>query len=196
MQTIYNLFDTPLNKNTKAVIFDCFGTLMEIRDKSMPYKYLLKELYNNNIEISNLSKNLMKKKFEIDDIEKETNFKFNNEQKIKFKQMLEKELRSIHAFQDVNQYLIGLKKENIKTILCSNLAFPYGKSAKILTIPLDKYILSYEVGYTKPQPEIFQLCIDAFNLSKDEVVYVGDSINDDFVGATDFGIEAFLIKRK
>lgn len=196
MNVIYNLFDTQLNSNTKAVIFDCFGTLMEIRDKHMPYKYLKEELYKNNIVIDDFAKIVMDRKCEIEDIEKLAQFKFNNEQKIKFKQMLEKELRSVHIYEDVNQYLQELKNKNIKTILCSNLAISYGKSAKSITLPLDKYVLSYEVGYIKPQPEIFQLCLNQYSLDKSEVVYVGDSVRDDYNGATQFGLQAFLIKRK
>lgn len=196
MNVIYNLFDTQLNNNTKAVIFDCFGTLMEIRDKYMPYKYLKEELYKHNIVVDDFAKIVMNRKCEIKDIEKLTNFRFNNEQKIKFKQMLEKELRSVHIYEDVNQYLRELKNKNIKTILCSNLAYPYGKSATSMTFPLDKYVLSYEAGFIKPQPEIFQLCLNQYNLHKDEVVYVGDSVRDDYNGATQFGLKAFLIKRK
>lgn len=196
MNTIYSLFDTQLETNTKAVIFDCFGTLMEIKEKKMPYKYLRDELYKNNIVIDNFAKLVMENSCEIEDIEKMSKFKFSNEQKLKFKQMLEKELRSIHIFEDVNQYLKELKEKNIKTILCSNLALPYGKSAKSLTLPLDKYILSYEVGHIKPNKEIFQLCLNQYNLKKEEVVYVGDSIKDDYNGATEFGIKVFLIKRK
>lgn len=196
MNVIYNLFDTQLTQKTKAVIFDCFGTLMEIRDKHMPYKYLREELYKNNIAVDNFAQLVMEEKCDIEDIESLVNFKFNNEQKIKFKQMLEKELRSIHIFDDVNQYLKNLQSQNIKTILCSNLAYPYGKSAKTLTLPLDKYVLSYEVGHIKPHKEIFEICLNQYGLNKDEVIYVGDSVKDDYNGATNFGIKAFLIKRK
>lgn len=195
MNVIYNLFDIELTKNTKAVIFDCFGTLMEIREKNMPYRYLRDELYKNNIVVKNFAQLIMENNYNIENVEKIVNFKFSNEQKIRFKQMLEKELRSIHIFDDVNQYLGSLKEKNIKSILCSNLAFPYGKSAKSSTLPLDSYVLSYEVGYTKPNKEIFQLCLDKYALKKEEVVYVGDSVKDDYNGATNFGIKVFLIKR-
>lgn len=196
MNKIYSLFETQLENNTKAVIFDCFGTLMEIRDKKMPYKYLRDELYKNNIVVNNFAKLVMENSLEIEDIEKISKFTFSNEQKLKFKQMLEKELRSIYVFKDVNQYLKELKEKKIKTILCSNLALPYGKSAKSLTLPLDKYILSYEVGHIKPNKEIFQLCLNQYSLKKEEVIYVGDSIKDDYNGAIEFGMKVFLIKRK
>lgn len=196
MNVIYNLFDIQIQENTKAIIFDCFGTLMEIREKQMPYKYLREELYKNNIIIDDFARIVMQKKCDLQEIEKLANYKFSNEQKIKFKQMLEKELRSVHIFEDVNQYLRDLEKRNIKTALCSNLAEPYGKSAKTLTFPLNNYILSYDVGYIKPDKEIFQKCLDSLNVKKEEAIYVGDSIKDDYKGATEFGMSAFLIKRK
>lgn len=196
MNVIYNLFDIQVQKNTKAIIFDCFGTLMEIREKQMPYKYLREELYKNNIVIDDFARIVMQSKCDIQEIEKLANYKFTNEQKIRFKQMLEKELRSVHVFDDVNRYLKELGARNIKTALCSNLAEPYGKSAKTLTLPLNEYILSYNVGYIKPDKEIFNICLEKLKLNKEEVIYVGDSIKDDYKGATEFGINAYLIKRK
>ena len=47
---MFCLFDIQIQENTKAIIFDCFGTLMEIREKQMPYKYLREELYKNKTE--------------------------------------------------------------------------------------------------------------------------------------------------
>ena len=185
-----------ITPKTKAIIFDCFGTLMEIREKQMPYKYLREELYKSNIVIDDFARIVMQSNCDIKEFEKLANYKFTNEQKIKFKQMLEKELRSIHIFEDVNQYLKELDRRNIKTALCSNLAEPYGKSAKTLTFPLNNYILSYDVGYIKPDKEIFQKCLDSLNVKKEEAIYVGDSIKDDYKGATEFGINAYLIKRK
>lgn len=196
MNVIYNLFDIQIQPNTKAIIFDCFGTLMGIREKQMPYKYLREELYKSNIVIDDFARIVMQSNCDIKEFEKLANYKFTNEQKIKFKQMLEKELRSIHIFEDVNQYLKELDRRNIKTALCSNLAEPYGKSAKSLTFPLNHYILSYDVGYIKPDKEIFEICIDKLKVKKEDVIYVGDSIRDDYKGATDFGMTAYLIKRK
>jgi len=170
MNVIYNLFDIQVQKNTKAIIFDCFGTLMEIREKQMPYKYLREELYKNNIVIDDFARIVMQSKCDIQEIEKLANYKFTNEQKIRFKQMLEKELRSVHVFDDVNRYLKELGTRNIKTALCSNLAEPYGKSAKTLTLPLNEYILSYNVGYIKPDKEIFNICLEKLKVNKEEVI--------------------------
>lgn len=168
---------------------------MEIREKQMPYKYLKNELTKNGIVIDNFARIVMENKYTIKEIEEFTQFKFNSEQTLTFRKMLDNEIKSIYVFDDVKEYLKELNSLNIKTILCSNLALPYGESAKNLIL-LDKYILSYEVGCIKPDNKIYQICLDCFKLTKKDVLFIGDSIRDDYQGATNFGMNAILIKRK
>lgn len=48
---------------------------------------------------------------------------------------------------------------------------------------LDAVILSYEVGYVKPDPRIFQLAADALGVDPTECLMIGDSQHDDVGGA-------------
>jgi HAD superfamily hydrolase (TIGR01549 family) len=195
MQSIIYLNEINIKNNTKAVIFDCFGTLMNINDKQMPYKFLREILYKNNINIEKFSEWAMTKKVDFQSIEELCKFKFSNEEKIKFKQMLEKELRSIHIYPEVNVLLKKLKNNNITTMMCSNLAFPYGNAAKKLTYPLDHYVLSYDIGYIKPNPKIFRECQKRLNLESDDIVYVGDSYKNDYLAAKEYGFDSYWLKR-
>lgn len=56
---------------------------------------------------------------------------------------------------------------------------------------IDKIIVSEEVGYEKPNKEIFNIAIDGF--SNDEVLMVGDSLIADIKGANDSGIDSCWI---
>ncbi|MBW4718874.1 HAD family hydrolase [Saccharothrix obliqua] len=44
---------------------------------------------------------------------------------------------------------------------------------------VDEYVLSYEVGHVKPDPEIFRIACDRLGVRPDEVLMVGDSAEAD-----------------
>jgi putative hydrolase of the HAD superfamily len=53
----------------------------------------------------------------------------------------------------------------------------------------DAVIVSDEVGYWKPDPKIFHVALEKLNLRHDEVLFVGDSLRDDYVGALNSGVD-------
>ena len=59
-------------------------------------------------------------------------------------------------------------------------------------------IYSDEVGFSKPNKEIFNLVFDSINkittIEKKEILHIGDNIIADYNGAINFGFDAFLIK--
>ena len=54
-------------------------------------------------------------------------------------------------------------------------------------------VLSVEVGYRKPHQAIFQAAIECLGVEPSSCVFVGDSYVPDYVGPTDFGMQALLI---
>lgn len=51
-------------------------------------------------------------------------------------------------------------------------------------------IISGEVGFSKPDPEIFQIACDRFGISdKSEVLMIGDNFDTDIIGGINFGID-------
>jgi FMN phosphatase YigB (HAD superfamily) len=69
---------------------------------------------------------------------------------------------------------------------CSELGFePY----------LDHKVTSFEVGFDKPRPEIFQLALDKAGVRADESVFVGDVYEQDIVGSRGVGMKPILINR-
>ncbi len=49
------------------------------------------------------------------------------------------------------------------------------------------YVISEEVGYMKPSPEIFDYATKLVNFAPHEILYVGDSFTSDILGASNFG---------
>jgi HAD superfamily hydrolase (TIGR01549 family) len=192
---IKNLTQLPLSFKTKAVIFDCFGTLMDIKLKQQPYKFLMKYFYSQGYKDSDFAVWLMTHNVSLEDIEKKVGIKIDQQAKIDFQNLLQKELNSISAYPEVNKLLGDLKRANIKTMLCSNLATPYGNPARNKTVGLDYYIMSYEIGFIKPQYQIFELCQENLGFEKDEIIFVGDTEKDDFLGSKNFGFNSYWLRR-
>lgn len=56
----------------------------------------------------------------------------------------------------------------------------------------DAVILSYEVGYVKPDPRIFRLAADALGVDPTDCLMIGDSANDD-VGGVAVGMPCLIV---
>ena len=88
--------------------------------------------------------------------------------------------------------------------ILSNTGFINGKTLrKILSFyELEDFIsfqiYSDEVGYSKPNNEIFQLVFDQVNKTREtqkkEILHIGDNSIADYNGAINFGFDAHLLK--
>jgi HAD superfamily hydrolase (TIGR01549 family) len=193
--TISSLHNLALNHKVQAVIFDCFGTLMHIRNKQKPYKFLIDYLKNQAYSREDMSLWLMGQSLSIDEIEDQCKVTLPLQVKTDFRRMIVREVESVKVFPEVNELINDLQQKGIKTVMCSNLASPYGEIAKRSTVPLDHYVLSYEVGHIKPQAEIFEICQKKLNLAKEHILFVGDSLKDDYQGSHDYGFQSVWLRR-
>jgi len=55
---------------------------------------------------------------------------------------------------------------------------------------------SYETGILKPNPKTFEIMLKKLKVKKNEVLMVGDSLEDDVKAAEKFGIKGILIDRE
>lgn len=57
----------------------------------------------------------------------------------------------------------------------------------------DAVVLSVEVGWRKPHPEIYATALESLGAQADQAVFVGDTHAADFIGPERAGIKSFLI---
>jgi putative hydrolase of the HAD superfamily len=60
----------------------------------------------------------------------------------------------------------------------------------------DAILISSEIGYAKPAPEIFRRALELFSLTPDQTFFVGDSPETDILGATRAGLTPILLDQK
>lgn len=54
----------------------------------------------------------------------------------------------------------------------------------------ERHAISQELGYHKPDPRFFELALEGFDYSKEQVIMIGDSLFSDMAGADAFGIKS------
>ena len=99
------------------------------------------------------------------------------------------------------QVIAELKQRNYHIALISNMMLP-GKllktklrEAQILAC-FDQIAISSDVGFIKPHPEIFRRALAQSGLSADEVVFVGDTYQQDILGAKRAGMKTVWLNNR
>lgn len=102
-------------------------------------------------------------------------------------------------YEETIPVLESLKSRGFKLALISNC--PYNSTEPVLEkFDLTKYfdviMLSWDVGYLKTDPKMFESILRRLHLDKSEVLMVGDSIQTDIEGAEAVGITPVLVDRQ
>lgn len=144
------------------------------------YYLILNALNVNNVEIEKLNQFYL-----------ETELLF-----IKYKPQL--------IYPDIHLLFDEITAQGKSISILSNTAFIKGETLRkvISHYDLSDYfkfqIYSDEVGFSKPNPKVFQLVFDQINsykkVQKKEILHIGDNINADYNGAINFGFDAHLLK--
>jgi len=102
------------------------------------------------------------------------------------------------AFDDVIPALDLLDSHGIRLGVISNWDYTLHRVLRALDLTgrFEYVFASLEEGIEKPDPRLFHLALARFGARPDEAVHVGDDPIDDFRGAQDAGIHAFLIDRR
>ena len=61
---------------------------------------------------------------------------------------------------------------------------------------IDTLVVSETAGFTKPDARIFKIALDNLGINPDEAVMIGDSWDEDIIGARNAGIKAIWFNRK
>lgn len=107
-------------------------------------------------------------------------------------------------FPNIKLQFEEIVEEGKSINILSNTGFIKGKSLKKLlsyyelTDSISFQIYSDEVGFSKPNLEIFQLVFDQVRglkkVEKNEILHIGDNSFADYNGAINFGFDAHLLK--
>jgi HAD superfamily hydrolase (TIGR01509 family) len=97
------------------------------------------------------------------------------------------------AYSDTVETLQALRDASIPTALISNVGFDLRPVLKHLGFEhlLDQLVLSFEVGFAKPEPAIFREACLRLEVEPEDVLMVGDSLAD--AAAIEMGIRTFLV---
>lgn len=182
----------------RAVVFDVFGTLAEIGEKRRPYAQLMELLRATGRQPQlNDATRLMSANVGLAGVPQlfgaEVPFMAISALELE----LYAELASIKLFPETLQTLTTLRSAGYKVALCSNLAAPYAIPIKLL-LPsdLDAYVWSFEVGVVKPQAAIYQNVCMSLACSPNQVLMIGDTLEADYLGPRQVGMQAFHLSRK
>lgn len=184
----------------KVVVFDAFGTLVQITDTpNRPYLQLLQalELQYGRISDGKADRRwIMTNNVSFEDVPKALGFP-NPSNMSQLISDLEREKSSITLYSDVVAGLIELLRQGIKIGVCSNLATPYCEPVRRLLAGLvTRYTMSCEVGFMKPDWDIYDRArIKADLDSAAEMLFVGDNQHCDFAGPKVYGMDAIHLQR-
>jgi putative hydrolase of the HAD superfamily len=101
------------------------------------------------------------------------------------------------AFADARPALVAARARGLSVVVASNwdvaLHDVLGRLA--LAPLLDGIVTSAEVGARKPEPAVFERALEIAGAPPHAAIHVGDSVEDDVVGALAAGIEPVLLSR-
>jgi putative hydrolase of the HAD superfamily len=124
--------------------------------------------------------------------------------KVRFEDLLKIYYKEIYSYRKVYPEMIetltAFQKAGIPMGVVSNTTNPgFMKDYEQSLLRLESYfefsIYSSEVPYRKPHPSIFQLALARLNLDPAEVLFVGDNLNADVVGAQSVGMPTAWLNR-
>ena len=188
----------------KLLMFDLWGTIMEngvyspvkqvrnILRLNMPFSeyivrfekvFMLKEYKDLNESFTNVCK--------------EFNIRYNSYLINKLVGVWNKNWLLAKPFPESKEVIDQLRKD-YKVVLLSNT----DKSALhiiekfSLDKKFDKIYLSYQTGFLKVNPKLFEEVLKEFNVKPEEAVMIGDSIDSDMKTPSGLGIKTILVDRR
>jgi putative hydrolase of the HAD superfamily len=100
-------------------------------------------------------------------------------------------------FPETREVLQELRRNQLKLGVISNFDSRLYSVLEDLRIRsfFDSITICSEVGFAKPQPEIFLAAVRAIGVQPARILFVGDSLLDDFQAGRGVGLEACLVDR-
>ncbi|WP_085696158.1 HAD family hydrolase [Pseudomonas sp. B26(2017)] len=187
-----------------GVIFDAFGTLLEIRNRQSPYRRLLRlGSQQGRVASPDDIRWIMTNACGLQEAADFFGIKLSSAQLAELQSSLDVEIQSITPFEDALPAIELLRNRKVRIGVCSNLGGPYCSVVRNLLPGLDGYALSAEVGLMKPDAAMYQhICtqLDVVpsrepGLNGSQVMMIGDSRRCDAEGPRAAGLEGYHLDR-
>ncbi|WAA13156.1 HAD family hydrolase [Fervidibacillus halotolerans] len=129
------------------------------------------------------------------------NIEIEDEKAVQFQKVYEKAQKQITIFPEIAR-LFDLLKENKKQMgILTNGPYQH-QLMKVhrlgLTkwIPMENIFVSEAIGSAKPDPQSFQIVEQKMQIDKEKTVYIGDSFENDMIGAKRVGWSAIWLNHR
>jgi HAD superfamily hydrolase (TIGR01509 family) len=185
--------------SVRAVLFDVYGTLVEIQDPQRPYRNLLKLAAEQHglTDQAALGRFVMSQPLGLAEAAQQLQLAISDKDLRALEHALSTELDSIRPFPEVECVLVELHRRDILIGVCSNLALPYTAPVRAHFGHLvDEAIWSCAVGSLKPDREIYQAAAARLGVNAQAILMVGDNYGADVVGAREAGLKALHLDRR
>jgi putative hydrolase of the HAD superfamily len=100
-------------------------------------------------------------------------------------------------FPDVRETIVLARKHGLRVVVASNwdALLPEVLGSLGIAPLLHGVVTSAQAGAPKPHTPVFRAALALAGVEPDEALHVGDSFEDDVMGARALGIEAILVRR-
>lgn len=184
--------------SVKAILFDVYGTLVEIRDKRAAFRQLIKigRRQGRQPDVKDAAL-LMGRRIRLTEAAELLGICLTDADRERLDRDLSAEVESVAPFVDTLPTLRELKKRGFKLGVCSNLALDYAAPIEaILPVSFDAHVWSFEAGAIKPDPAIYARACEQLSCEPGEVLMIGYTLDADVDGPRRFGMQALLLDRK
>jgi HAD superfamily hydrolase (TIGR01662 family) len=104
-------------------------------------------------------------------------------------------LNALDVYADVRPCLEALREAGYQVGIAGNQTVRAGQFIRELNLPADIIALSDEWGISKPSVEYFHKLVEVSGHKPDEIVYVGDRLDNDITPAAAAGLRTAWIRR-
>ena len=183
------------DQKSAAVIFDAFGTLLQIREGRHPYRRLIKVgIEQGRRPRPDDARRIMTNPWDLCDTAEAFGIEVPEKMIQELTADLEAEVAGIVSYPDAVDAVAALQEAGMAITVCSNLALPYAAAIK-RHFPTLEAVFSFAAGAIKPELEIYKACCQLLAVQPSEASMVGDSLQCDCDGPRALGIHGYHLDR-
>lgn len=175
-----------------AVFFDCYGTLVEIKQQRQPYRPFISRLPSASHK--EFRDRLMGEDRPIKNWPTVIDVSVPEATITRLEVDIDSEVKSVSRRPAAIRVWRKLRVTGVKLAQCSNAASPYGPAA-LACMPdqPDHAVFSYKVGSLKPENEIYAAVCEGLNMPAERILFVGDTHSADVAGPQAYGFRSCYI---